>query len=406
MAIKQENEAVEAGPCAVLYVDDEEKSLKYFQRYFNDRFKIYTASEADEAHDILETRHDEIGILVTDYKMPGKKGIQLLEEVRDRYPAIIRVLTTAFPEMDIALAAINRGEAYRLITKPWNVDELSMTLTAGSTKYQVQRQRRGVEEDQQVLMSKVGMLDHSACLSTLAMWAGLNVRNALVPVKKFIDSIPRRLEEEDIKVEKLQNVDFWNASLKKVSSQIETTNTLLTDLYAMSRKSAYHCVDVVNVHEVVAGAIDSMEEVLAANRITVENLVDRELSPVVLDHPKVARMFELLLKRRIRQLEKGGAIIFRSEEIRSPLADGMNDTHIQISIEDERPEFAAPDDFRLSPQHIYDQEASDAECGLYLMIAHLIVYYHNGTMENQFPGTLHENLVISLPVSPREQPCP
>ena len=65
---------------AILYVDDEEKSLKYFARAFEDEFRILTAPTAQEGLKLLEQHADEIGLLMTDQRMPGEKGVWLLEK--------------------------------------------------------------------------------------------------------------------------------------------------------------------------------------------------------------------------------------------------------------------------------------------------------------------------------------
>ena len=80
---------------AILYVDDEEKSLKYFQRAFGGKFRVFVASNAKDGYHILEERKDEIGILLTDQRMPGEKGVELLGKAKALKPDIIRILVTA-----------------------------------------------------------------------------------------------------------------------------------------------------------------------------------------------------------------------------------------------------------------------------------------------------------------------
>ena len=80
---------------ALLYVDDEEKSLKNFTRAFNDQFRILTAPNAQEGLRLLEAHQKEIGLLMTDQRMPGEKGVWLLEKARQLQPRIIRILATA-----------------------------------------------------------------------------------------------------------------------------------------------------------------------------------------------------------------------------------------------------------------------------------------------------------------------
>ena len=80
---------------AVLYVDDEEKSLKYFTRAFGDTFRIFTATNAKDGYQILEDHQEEIGVIMTDQRMPGEQVVQFLERPRRLRPQIIRLLATA-----------------------------------------------------------------------------------------------------------------------------------------------------------------------------------------------------------------------------------------------------------------------------------------------------------------------
>src|SRR6188472_2760519 len=89
---------------SILYVDDEEKSLKYFARAFEDEFRIFTAANGHDARILLEEHKDEIGLLMTDQRMPGEKGVQLLEKARQLRPRIVRILATAYSDMEAAIA--------------------------------------------------------------------------------------------------------------------------------------------------------------------------------------------------------------------------------------------------------------------------------------------------------------
>jgi len=101
---------------AVLYVDDEEKSLKYFSRAFADQFRIFTAPNAQDGLKIFEQHKDEIGLLMTDQRMPGEKGVWLLEKARQLRPRIIRILATAYSDMEAAIAAVNSGAIYKYVS--------------------------------------------------------------------------------------------------------------------------------------------------------------------------------------------------------------------------------------------------------------------------------------------------
>src|SRR6185369_4701213 len=126
---------------AILYVDDEEKSLKYFTRAFEDQFRILTAVNAQEGFKLLEQHGEEIGVLMTDQRMPGEKGVWLLEKARQLQPRAIRILATAYADMDAAIAAVNSGAIYKYITKPWDPMHLDETLKRALEFFMVQMER-------------------------------------------------------------------------------------------------------------------------------------------------------------------------------------------------------------------------------------------------------------------------
>jgi two-component system probable response regulator PhcQ len=98
---------------AILYVDDEEKSLKYFARAFEDQFRILTANNAQAGYKLLEEHPDDIALLMTDQRMPGEKGTWLLEKTRQLRPHIIRILATAFGH-GRRHRAVNTGSIYSM----------------------------------------------------------------------------------------------------------------------------------------------------------------------------------------------------------------------------------------------------------------------------------------------------
>src|SRR5260221_9689563 len=126
---------------AILYVDDEEKSLKYFTRAFKEHFRIYTATNAQDGLKILEEHKDDIGLLMTDQRMPGEKGVWLLERARQLRPRIIRILATAYTDYEAAIAAVNTGAIYKYVSKPWDPAQLETTLMRGLEFFLVQAER-------------------------------------------------------------------------------------------------------------------------------------------------------------------------------------------------------------------------------------------------------------------------
>src|SRR3954471_21542200 len=96
-------------PYAILYVDDEEQALKYFKKAYANTFPVLTAPSVDEALKVLEAEHAQVGILLSDHRMPGKTGVELLATVKDKWPHIMRILVTAYADMESAILAVNSG---------------------------------------------------------------------------------------------------------------------------------------------------------------------------------------------------------------------------------------------------------------------------------------------------------
>lgn len=115
-------------PEKILYVDDEAIALKYFERLVGPLAPVLTALSVDEGRAMLRAHGDEIAVLVCDQRMPGERGNELLRHAREYYPNVVRMLTTAYSELGEAIDAINTGEIYRYISKPWELESLRADL--------------------------------------------------------------------------------------------------------------------------------------------------------------------------------------------------------------------------------------------------------------------------------------
>src|SRR5689334_6489052 len=236
---------------AILYVDDEEKSLKYFSRAFQDQFHIFTAPSAQEGFKVLEAHQDEIGLLMTDQRMPGEKGVWLLEKARQLRPRIIRILATAFSDMDAAVAAVNSGAIYKYVSKPWDPPQLEATLKRGLEFFIVQRERDQLLKEKMSVLHNMMIADRIVSLGLLAAGLSHHVRNSLVAVKTFLDLAPAKLQEESVDLSGLRNPEFWKDYYHNVQNQIEKINNMLKDLWTASEPPSFTFQDEISVREFV-----------------------------------------------------------------------------------------------------------------------------------------------------------
>ena len=127
-------------PVRILCVDDETSILKALKRLFLDNdYEILTAVSGLEGLEILENDHP-VHVVVSDYRMPGMNGVDFLREVCRRWPETVRIVLSGYADTASVVSAINEGEIYKFIPKPWNDDELKVTIANAAERYYLHKQ--------------------------------------------------------------------------------------------------------------------------------------------------------------------------------------------------------------------------------------------------------------------------
>jgi diguanylate cyclase (GGDEF)-like protein len=129
----------------LLVVDDEPYILATLNAILNADYEVVSAESAEAAQEIFRRR--PIDILLTDQKMPHLSGVQLLEWVRLNYPRTVRLLMTGYSELEEAVAAINRGQVFHYLFKPWRTEELLQTLHSAAHTFRLQRDNAQLLEE-------------------------------------------------------------------------------------------------------------------------------------------------------------------------------------------------------------------------------------------------------------------
>ncbi len=117
----------------ILLVDDEPEILFSLRGLLRRDFDVHTAESGAEAMEIL--KQHSIHVILTDQRMPGMTGVQLLHRVQGEYPQAIRIVFTGYADIKAVIDAVNLGHIYRYITKPWDPDELLSVLRQACAAY-------------------------------------------------------------------------------------------------------------------------------------------------------------------------------------------------------------------------------------------------------------------------------
>ncbi len=141
----------------ILVVDDEQDNLDAFRFNFRKLFDLQTAAGAAEAMELLgET---DFAVVVTDQRMPQKTGIELLKDVADVRPDAVGIIVTAYTDVEVLIEAVNMGQVYRYIAKPWDSREVKAVLTQAMERFHLQRENQRLTDQ---LRQYAGYLDYQS----------------------------------------------------------------------------------------------------------------------------------------------------------------------------------------------------------------------------------------------------
>jgi DNA-binding NtrC family response regulator len=122
----------------VLFVDDEESMLQTLKRVFlDDGYRILTAASPSDALEVLE--QEPVHVVVSDHRMPGMTGLEFLGKVARARPDTVRIILSGQADMTAVVDAINAGGIYKFMLKPWNEEELRVTIANAVTLYFLQK---------------------------------------------------------------------------------------------------------------------------------------------------------------------------------------------------------------------------------------------------------------------------
>lgn len=375
----------------ILYIDDEMKSLKYFEAIFESLAPIYIANSPDEGYAIFQQHHDRIGVVMSDKKMPGESGIELLKRIRKVNPNPLRFLVTAFSDLDAAVDALNDGLLYSYLTKPWDPDDLEHRLSKALGHFCLERERERLIREKADAFQQLLMADKAASIGILS--AGLNhhLRNALTVMRTFYDLLPFQLEDE-IEGEPKDRA-FWCDFYGEVGGQIDRMTSILSNLSEGTKMSGLRVSEGIDL---VATLRDAGELVLQGRpdiRFKVEGSDDLPL--ITGDFQKLSQMARFLFEEARSILKRGGEI-----EVFLSAIDGGRDVEV-VFLDNGDP---VPDaDLPRLFDPFYVRANQPEELGTNLMACYLTVFHHGGTIRAERSTDGRNAVIFSLPVAPEAE---
>jgi two-component system response regulator PhcR len=277
--IRSEDDAM-----TILYVDDEDIACKYFARAIGPGYHVITANSVDTAIAILAAASDNIAIMVTDYRMPGRNGGDLLRQVEQQFPHIIRILVTAFADSKMLLDTVNSGALFRIIEKPFDIDNIRHVL----------RQAQQLAQERITRQQRLMAIDE-----TLAFLAH-ELTTPLAAIVNFSRGIQRRLGDGIAAGE--QRAEIGTAALATQDCARYCLSLLSAFGESVQKTPSAHAIaEQTSAHTMILSLLD-MYPIAAAQRAAVRVEIEQDF-PITALRNCVSLVLSSILGNALRALQ-------------------------------------------------------------------------------------------------------
>lgn len=217
----------------ILYVDDEVNNLSGFKATFRRDYKVFTAESAQKGLEILE-QEDDFKVIISDQRMPEITGVEFLKTVVEKYPEPVRMLLTGYADIEDVILAINEGHVYRYITKPWNEDDMRITINNALDFFDTKNELRIRNQQLEKAYSELEKFVYSASHDMRAPLASISGLVKLVKMENQNPSSEDYLEKIEASINKLdvfiENIIGYYRSAKSEQQLVEIDfNQLVND---------------------------------------------------------------------------------------------------------------------------------------------------------------------------------
>lgn len=370
---------------AILYVDDEEMALKYFDKSFGGEFRIYTAKSAADGLKIIEEHGEDIGVVLSDQRMPGQKGVQFLEQVRMRHPRIVRIMVTAYADFGVTVDAVNIGSIFRYVSKPLQVEDMRNTLHRAMEFFLLQQERDDLLREKLSVLQNILTTDRVISLGVLAAGLHQHLRNPLPAVQSFLDLAPGNTGLSQLDLSRLRDPAFWRDFHGIVLQQAGRIADLIGDITGAGADEQSFESDGA-----LKAAVASNQAAFQAKNVQLQYSSEGTLPALTGRADLFGKLVNLLLTAELDAAPAG--------TVATLVAKPSADHGLSLTLTDNGPGIPA-----ASLRSVFDPFAISAEgspnAGLYLMAAYLLVHNQGGKV-SATRGSKGVNLAINLPAIP------
>jgi len=318
----------------ILFIDDEPNNLIVFKNSFFRYYNIITAESGEKGLKILED--NDIHLVITDQKMPGMTGVQFLEKVVERYPSILRMIITAYSDIEVIIQAINKCGIYQYVLKPWDSRDLKNNIDNALKSYQLIKdneelvgqlrasnetlEQKVLDRTQELNQKNLQLEEINSIKDKMFTIISHDMRDPMVSLAVLLEVLSTA--NQNLSEDKIEDY------LLKVQSYVRDVLDLLNNLLQWSKSRVegnYPDLEEVNINLIIKHNLDMFK--------IPANIKKIDLLPFVHEEELFVKGDEQMLNLILRNL-LSNAIKFSSENSRVSINVYPEKEFIKVSVKD------------------------------------------------------------------------
>ncbi|HEY7114977.1 MAG TPA: response regulator [Tepidisphaeraceae bacterium] len=383
---------------AVLYVDDEEQALKYFRKAMEKEFEVFTAPGVDQAMAILEEHNERIAVVISDQRMPGRTGVELLTDIRKRWPGMVRILLTAYADIESAIAAVNSGAIFKYLNKPADLDLLRKTIHEALGVFRGQTERETLVRERLSELHRLIVADRVKSVAAMADGISHHLRNSMTAMTCFLEE---------------SGSEQGAAAAATVAPPGDGESGYMSELWRLARAERESLLQIVQRVAEAAHAPEcrpeqetALEPLLwravsdAASDIGGDRTVldlSAPLPAVKADVESIVKLVSTLVRHVARRCNPGGKVRITAE----PGVRFWNTAAVRLMIAGQGAAWAERDVASLFTPFAFPS-SDPSELGLELLLGFFIAYQHGGDVAVRPEPPDGPGFEVLLPLDPSQ----
>lgn len=373
----------------ILVVDDEKKILRAVERlFFEDKYDVMTASSAKDGLSILSDMMP-VQVVISDYRMPEMNGIEFLKHVNRRWPDVVKVILSGYEDSGKVIPFIDEGKIDKLILKPWNNNELRVSIANAVEIYELRKRNRELADElnrtnntlqdlnnnmEEIIAEKTAELEsiqkdiaqseRLASLETIAAGIAHEVKSPLERIIEEAGYVRSTLPGD-------ARITDGAETIKKASLR---AGRAIKGLLSFSSQHSLE-KSLTDVRGVIEDVLSSVEHQIRLRNIEVVRKFYPGVTEIMIDGARMREMFINILSNSIEAMPEGGTIIIRSRRVK----DKSEKRYLQVTFDDDGCGIPREEIQRVFDPFFTTQRGA-GKTGLGLSIAKGIVESHGGTI--------------------------